>query len=195
MAGGAQGISCTIERRPALSINPTTCLRARRLIGAINFLWPDGPTTSSLFLFAKTEEGALGVTSTMTTTGPASPAGWPHSPIVDVAADDGMVPLADPTCFTSDLQAKSRIIPTKQERQQHKQVLAIVRHRPQTQKRARLGTLPPKAASELLTKERERMARTSSEADNYSQISLSTLSTRVNRSSSYDLNLVGSNYQ
>ena len=60
MVGGAGGTSCAVKRRSAVGINPAACVRAGRLIGAFDFLWPDGPTTSSLFLFAKTEERALG---------------------------------------------------------------------------------------------------------------------------------------
>ena len=39
------------------------------------------------------------------------------------------------------------------------------------------------------------MAHVSNKADNFSRIALSTLSTRVNRSSSYDLNLVGLDWE
>ena len=42
----------------------------------------------------------------------------------------------------------------------------------------------------MLAEGREMMARASSEADNYSKIAWSTLSTRFNRSSSNDLKLV-----
>ena len=61
----------------------------------------------------------------------------------------------------------------------------------QTQLRGGLVPKPSAGARGLLAEGRARMVRASSEADNCSKISLSTLSIRVNRSSSYDLNLVG----
>lgn len=47
---------------------------AWRLIEAFDFLQQDDLAKSSLFLFAKTNEGALGVTKAAATTGPNTPA-------------------------------------------------------------------------------------------------------------------------
>lgn len=52
-----------------------------------------------------------------------------------------------------------------------------------------------KAIKGSLAEGRDRIARTSSEVDNYYKIAFSTLSIGVNRCSSCDLNLVGSDCQ
>jgi len=55
--------------------NPTAYLRERKLIGAFDFLRPDDLIASSLFLFTKTEEGALGMISAAIAIGPTFPTG------------------------------------------------------------------------------------------------------------------------
>ena len=58
---GVGRTSCKLRGWPKPGVNPTACLRARRLKRALDFLWPNAPALSSRFLLAKTEEGALGV--------------------------------------------------------------------------------------------------------------------------------------
>ena len=57
-----------------MGINLAACLKARRLIEALDSLRPNDPVASFFFLLAKTKEGALGATL-----------------------------AAGPTCFTDDL--------------------------------------------------------------------------------------------
>ena len=116
-ANEAGGTSCIVMSQPVVGPKLTAYLRARRLIGAFDFLRPDNPAISSLFLFTKAEEGALRATSVATTTGPTSPTGWPPSLVDKATIDGGTIPPTGLTYFTSRLQAKSSIIPTKQPRQ------------------------------------------------------------------------------
>ena len=56
---GAEGTSCTVVRRLTVGPSPIACLKAQRLIGSFDFLRPDNPGTSSLFLFTKIVESLL----------------------------------------------------------------------------------------------------------------------------------------
>ena len=186
-----EGTSYKLEGQPTPGVNPTACLGAGRLIRALDFSWPNSPTPSSSFLFAKIEEGAPGWPQQQ------QQQGQPHqqvdlpSPTVEGTTDGGMVPPVGLTYFTNGLQGKSPIIFAKQATTTQTSVSSS-QHRPQTQKRTWLGTLPSKAARGSLVEGRDRMAHASSEADNCSKIALSTLSIRVNKSLSNNLNLVGS---
>ena len=116
---------------------------------------------------------------------------WPLSPTI---VEGSTIPPASPTCFTSGFREKSPIMLAKQTTTAQASV-SFGRHQHQTLKRARLGTLPFKAIKGSLAEGRDRIARTSSEVDNYYKIAFSTLSIGVNRCSSCDLNLVGSDCQ
>lgn len=109
----ARGRSCKLKRKPKPGVNPATCLSTLRLIGDLDFLWPNGLALSSCFLFAKIEVRAFGVTLATTETGSTLLVVCLSSLAAGATTDGGKIPLTGPTCFTRGLQDKLPIIPAK----------------------------------------------------------------------------------
>lgn len=189
------------EQKPQRSMEVSTLQPASVLEGqkgALDFLWPDTPAPSSHFLLANTEEKKTdsGIVSSLLSntsnranlnnrlnpfSSNRSNSRWWHNP----TNRPNLLHWWPPSKITHNTYKTNNNNMTS---------VSLGQHLPKTKKRTRYDTLPSKAMKGSSTEGRDKMSHASNKADSSSNIALSTLSMKVNKSSSNHLNLVGSDY-